>query len=107
MQTAVGVAYGTELAFARQVMVDAVRAEPWVMKDRPVEALFLEFGDSALVFRVRCWIEHYVETRRIIDKLNTALYDALNREGIAIPFPQHDVHIVSGVLPERDGVDGS
>jgi small-conductance mechanosensitive channel len=99
VQTTVGVAYGTDLAFARRVMIDAVRAEPWVIDDRLVEALFLEFGDSALVFRVRCWIEDYMETRRVIDKLNTALYNALNREGIAIPFPQRDLHIVSGVTP--------
>ena len=58
-----------------------------------VEALFLHYGDSALIFCVRCWIEHYVETRRIIDKLNTSLYDALAQAGIDIPFPQHDVHL--------------
>jgi small-conductance mechanosensitive channel len=42
---------------------------------------------------VRCFIEHYVETRRIIDKLNTALYHALNEANIEIPFPQRVVHV--------------
>jgi MscS family membrane protein len=64
-----------------------------VMKDERIEALFLEFGDSALIFRVRCWIQHYVETRRIMDKLNTCLYDALNQAGIEIPFPQRVLSI--------------
>lgn len=88
-------AYGTDIEHARQVLIEAIRAEPWVMVERRIEALFLEFGDSALVFRVRCWIEHYVETRRIIDKMNTALYKALHEAGIEIPFPQRDLHLVS------------
>ena len=94
VETHVGVAYGTNIEEARQILVAAVKAQPWVMADQPVEALFLEFGDSALNFRVRCWIEHYVETRRIIDKLNTILYDALNEAEIGIPYPQVAVHMV-------------
>lgn len=101
VQTHVGVAYGTDIEQARAIMVGAIRAEDWVMPDERIEALFLEFGDSALIFRVRCWIEHYVETRRIIDKMNTALYRALNDAGIEIPFPQRDVRLISDVKEER------
>jgi MscS family membrane protein len=93
VETTVGVAYGTDVEFARQVMVEAIRRQDWVMQGERVEALFLKFGDSALEFKVRCWIEHFVETRRIVDKMNTALYYALNEAGVNIPFPQRDVHI--------------
>lgn len=93
VQTEVGVAYGTDVEKARQVMIEAVRAQDWVMKGERIEALFLRFDDSALNFRVRCWIEHYVETRRIIDKLNTCLYDALEQAGIDIPYPQRVLYI--------------
>jgi MscS family membrane protein len=95
VETHVGVAYGTDVEYARTVMVEAIRAEDWVMKDKLIEALMLEFGDSALIFRVRCWIEDYVETRRIIDKMNTALYLALNEAGIDIPFPQRTLRLVT------------
>lgn len=105
VETHVGVAYGADIEQARQVMIEAIYAEPWVMRDKRIEALFLEFGDSALIFRVRCWIEHYVETRRIMDKMNTALYKALNEAGIAIPFPQRDLHLVSGEWPSRNGAN--
>jgi small-conductance mechanosensitive channel len=84
VQTHLGVAYGTDIDKAREIMVAAIKAEEWVMEDKPVEALMLEFGDSAMIFRVRCWIEHYVETRRIIDKMNTALYKAVNEAKIDI-----------------------
>lgn len=84
VQTHVGVSYGTDIDRARQVMLEAIQSEDWVMQDRGIEALMLEFGNSAMIFRVRCWIEHYVETRRIIDKMNTALYKALRKAQIDI-----------------------
>jgi MscS family membrane protein len=95
VQTEVGIAYGSDIEKARAVMIEAIRAQDWVMKNERIEALFLAFGPSSLDFTVRCWIEHYVETRRIIDKMNTCLYHALAEAGIEIPFPQRDLHIVS------------
>lgn len=84
VQTHIGVAYGTDLETAREVMIAAIRAQEWVMHDRPIEALMLEFGGMAMVFRVRCWIEHYVEKRRSIDAMNSALYEAVTTAGIDI-----------------------
>ena len=89
----VGIAYGSDIEKARQVMVEAVRQVEGVLEDRPVEALFLEFGDSALIFRVRWWLESYVDTRRMFDRVNSALYLALQKENIQLPFPQLDVHM--------------
>ena len=92
IQVHVGVAYGTDLELARQVMIDAVRNVEGVLQDQEVEALFLEFGPSALIFRVRWWLDSYYDTRRMFDKANTALYNALNEAEIEIPRPQLDVY---------------
>ena len=75
----IGIAYGTDLEKARSVMVNAVKDVEGVLQDRPVEALFLEFGDSALIFRVRWWLESYVDTRRMFDRVNTAIYNSLEK----------------------------
>jgi small-conductance mechanosensitive channel len=100
VETHIGIAYGTDIEKARQIMTAAVKAEDWVMKEQPIEALLLEFGESALVFRVRCWIEHYIETRRVIDKMNTALYIALKADNIKLAMPQRRVHLESTVVRE-------
>jgi small-conductance mechanosensitive channel len=92
IQIQVGVAYGTDVELARQTMVDAVRDVDGVLPDRPVEALFLEFGDSAMIFRVRWWLESYVDTRRMFDKVNTALHHALDAAGIVLPATQHEIY---------------
>ena len=54
---------------------------------------FTEMGDSALIFRVQCWIDEPVLRGRCLDGLNTAIYKSLNAEAISIPFPQRDVHL--------------
>jgi small-conductance mechanosensitive channel len=104
VQTEIGVAYGTDIETARQVMIEAVRKQDWVMKDERIEALFLRFGDSAMIFRVRCWIEHYVETRRIIDKLNTCLFETLVKEGIEIPFPHQVVYLENNQSKQNQSI---
>jgi MscS family membrane protein len=96
----VGVGYGTNLEHARKTLIEAVEGVEGVLEDRPVEALFLEFGDSALIFRVRWWLESYVDTRRMFDRVNTAMYNALRREGIEMPFPQREVHHRFGSYPD-------
>lgn len=89
----VGVAYGSDLEQVRQILVSAVsKVEGVDSEEHPVEALFLEFGDSALIFRVRWWLDSYVDTRRMFDKVNTAMYNALNEANIEIPFPHRDVN---------------
>jgi len=93
IQVHIGVAYGTDLELARQTMIEAVRGVEGVLPDQKVEALFLEFGDSALIFRVRWWIDSYVDTRRMFDAVNTAVYNALNAAGIEVPSPQIDVRV--------------
>lgn len=92
LEIEVGLAYGTDLEKARKVLIDAVSQVDGVVQDLPVEALFLHFGDSSLVFRVRWWLDSYVETRQMFDQVNSAIYKALGKAGIEIPFPQRDVH---------------
>lgn len=92
IQVHIGVAYGSDIELARETMVHAVRGVEGVLPDRKVEALFLEFGDSALIFRLRWWIESYVDTRRMFDRVNTAVYSELEEAGIEIPNQQVDVY---------------
>ena len=93
IQTHVGVAYGTDIETARRVLVDTVCRVEGVLSDRPVDALYIEMGDSAMIFRVRWWIESYVDTRRMLDRVHTALQHALDETGIESPFPTQNVNL--------------
>jgi small-conductance mechanosensitive channel len=96
IETHVGIAYGTDVERARQVIITAVQQVEGVLPDKPVDALYNEMGDSAMIFRVRWWIESYIDTRRVIDRVHTALQYALDEAGIETPFPTQNVRLQVG-----------
>lgn len=87
IQIELGLAYGTDVAQARETIINAVRNVDGVLTNRRVEALFLRFGENALIFRVRWWLDSYYDARRMFDKVNTAIYDALNEQLISVSPP--------------------
>jgi small-conductance mechanosensitive channel len=89
----VGVAYGSDVDRVCEVLLEAVKTVEHVTSDPAPRVRFTEMGDFALVFRVLCWVDDPVLRGRCLHEVNTALYKALNAEGITIPFPQRDVHL--------------
>jgi small-conductance mechanosensitive channel len=73
VQIEIGVANGSDLKQVRRVIKQAVRSVDGVIPEKPVDVLFLEFGDSSMTLRVRWWIESYADSRRIFDKVNEAI----------------------------------
>jgi small-conductance mechanosensitive channel len=100
VQTHVGIGYGADIERVRQIMIDTVRGIEGVLPDRPVDALYVEMGDSAMIFRVRWWIESYRDTRQMYDSIHTALQEALDAAGVDMPYPTYDV-IVKAEGPEQ------
>ena len=92
IQIEIGIDYGADLELARETIIKAVRSVNGVLPEKPVEALFLVFAESGMTFRVRWWIDSYVDTRRMFDSVNTAMYNALTEAGIEITVPQIEVH---------------
>jgi len=85
----VGVAYGTDLATARQVLTGAVSAVNGVRPDPPPAALLTGFGESSIDFAVRYWHDPTIaEFWRVRSDVVLAVDDALAEAGITIPFPQ-------------------
>jgi small-conductance mechanosensitive channel len=95
IQTHVGIAYGTDIETVRRIITDAVRTVDDVLPDEPVDALYNEMGDSAMIFRVRWWIESYTDTRGVIDRVHTTLQNALDAAGIESPFPTQTLYLQS------------
>jgi small-conductance mechanosensitive channel len=93
IQTHVGVAYGTDIETARRVITEAVRTVDDVLPDRPVDVLYHEMGDWAMVFRVRWWIKSYADALRMTDQVHIALQEALDAAGIDCPYPTSRVRV--------------
>ncbi|NQZ99147.1 MAG: mechanosensitive ion channel family protein [Myxococcales bacterium] len=92
----VGVAYGSDVDRVHEVLMEAAQSVDFVVHDPAPRIRFVEMGDSALIFRVQSWVDEPANRGICIDGLNTAIYKALGRADIKIPFPQRVVH---GVPP--------
>jgi len=99
IQTHVSIGYGTDIKTARRIMVEAVCQVEGVLTDKPVDALYIEMNNTAMIFRVRWWIESYEDTRRMFDRVHTALQEALEASGIEIP---NDIFGVNLNMREQD-----
>jgi MscS family membrane protein len=93
IETHVGIGYGSDIEAVRRIIVGTVREVEGVVLDKPVDALYVDMGDSAMIFRVRWWIGSYVDTRRMFDRVHTALQHALDAAGVDMPYPTQNFNL--------------
>jgi small-conductance mechanosensitive channel len=89
----VGVAYGSDAARVREVLLGVAQADPELLKEPAPEVRLDDFGDSSLDFSLLVWIRNPREDLRAASRLRFAIAAAFRAEGIEIPFPQRDVHL--------------
>ncbi|VAW78043.1 Mechanosensitive channel MscK [hydrothermal vent metagenome] len=94
----VGVAYGSDVAHAMKLMIEAAREHPEVLEDPQPFASFEEFGNSALTLRLRAYIGSMENRLSVTSDLHQAINDKLNQSGIVIAFPQLDVHMDTHIV---------
>ena len=93
IQSSVKVAYGTDIEFAEQLIIDTVLQMPGLVADKEIEVLYDEMGESAMILGVRWWIESYIDARRRRDQVHRALQKALDAAGIQMPYPTQSLHL--------------
>ncbi|SDR43457.1 mechanosensitive ion channel family protein [Natronobacterium texcoconense] len=84
-------AYGTDYELVEELVLEVCEECPLVLDSPSPKLLFKEFGDSALVFELRVYINHPLVEKRAIDRINRGVYDAFEDAGITIPFPQREL----------------
>ncbi|MCL4501853.1 MAG: mechanosensitive ion channel, partial [Deltaproteobacteria bacterium] len=95
----IGIAYGSDLEKARDLMLEAAVENPRVLKNPASTCYLTGFGDNAVNLELRVWIND--PQNGIGSVKNDLLWDIWKRfkdRGIEIPFPQRDLHLKS--IPE-------
>ncbi|WP_439185474.1 mechanosensitive ion channel domain-containing protein [Carboxylicivirga taeanensis] len=91
----VGVAYGSDVVKVKRILEEQLHLHKDILKDPEPSVLFVSMGESSLDFRLLFWISKVKEGVAIKSDVTQMIYAALTREGIQIPFPQRDIHIIS------------
>ena len=94
----VGISYGDDVNGATDLLMRLLTGDQRILDDPEPLAVVEELGDSAVIINLRAWTRAEDFWAAVWD-LKKAIKVELEAAGYSIPFPQRDIHIVSGDLP--------
>jgi small-conductance mechanosensitive channel len=89
----VGVAYGSDTALVKKIMIEATESMSDVIQTREPVVFFENFGDSSLDFAVYFYVSDAFTIPRIKSDLRFEIDRKFRENNITIPFPQRDLHV--------------
>ena len=91
----VGVAYDADLSRVKEILKEIVSKDERVLSDPEPMIAVAELADSSVNLVVRAWVKTADYWGVKFDATET-IKKRFDEEGIGIPFPQRDIHIISG-----------
>lgn len=93
VQLTFGIGYNDSIDKARSIILEVGKSCPYILDDPKQGVVVAELGDSSVNLATRpfCKSEHFWETKFYMQEHVKKAFDA---QGIAIPFPQMDVHMI-------------
>ncbi len=88
-----GVSYGDDVAKVKQVIRSVIDETDGILDDPKSEIWLAEHADSSINFVVRVWSkseDYWPVHFNMMENMKLAF----DREGVSIPFPQRDVHMI-------------
>jgi len=105
VRIAVSVAYGSDLEQVKSLLLQVAEQEPQICQDPEPRVRFRTFGASGLDLELLVWIADPEIRGRVVDALNTAIYNCFNTQKIEIPYTKQDLYIKE--LPRMGGDNSS
>jgi small-conductance mechanosensitive channel len=95
LEIAVGVAYGSDTRLVEKLLLQVAEQNLDVTRDPPPKVSFMNFGASALEFKLVVCIYDIDKRNTAGSELRYAIEKTFREYNVEMPFPQCDVHIVS------------
>ena len=96
-----GTAYADDPHKVRKLAIEAALGVSRVLKTRAPVCHIVGFGDSSVDYILRFWIRDPTDgLTNIRGNVFLALWDTFKENGISIPFPQREVKVLGGTMPE-------
>lgn len=98
------VSYASDLEKAMALLIEAAGTHERVLADPEPKAFVVAFGESGIDLRLVIWIGDPQEgSLGIISHINLDVWRRFRKEGIEIPYPQREVRLLPGIVPEAPG----
>jgi small-conductance mechanosensitive channel/CRP-like cAMP-binding protein len=92
LEVTVHAGYETSPNFVKRVVRSALRGEPLILSEQPIDVLLVDFADSYMTYRVRVWTADFAADELVRDRVRSRVYYAFRRHDIDFPFPVQ-VHV--------------
>lgn len=89
----VGIGYGDDVDKAYQVIERLLAGDDRILEDPKPFIAVKELADSSVNFTVRAWV-NASDYWGVFFRMNEEVYKTFDKEGLNIPYPQSDVHII-------------
>jgi small-conductance mechanosensitive channel len=100
-----GVAYGSDMAIVRQLLLQSAYEHPSVLPDPKPFVRFIDFGDSALKVELHFWSDELMPIENVKSDIRFAIHQSFRNNGISFPFPQRDIWIRKDSSSASDDTD--
>ncbi|MFN2098553.1 mechanosensitive ion channel family protein [Altererythrobacter sp. MF3-039] len=102
IQIPVGVSYTCDIKKAEELMMEAAKAVPRVLKSPPPTAWLSGYGDSSVDFVIHCWIRDPEDgVGNVRSAVLKELWWLFQDNGVEIPFPQRDLNLRNNAQVEQ------
>jgi len=95
LELSVGIAYEHNPLEVIKLLENTINTLGITGEGRKLQVGIDEFSDSAITIAIRLWTPT-INIYAAKYKVNAAIYSALDEANITIPFPQQDIHIMTG-----------
>ena len=93
MRFSIGIDYGALPTRVKAVLGHAAANAKGVLPEPKPKVFLKNFGDSAIEYEIKFWLEDHSQYSDICDAIRTNCWYGLRREGIRIPLPTRAVQI--------------
>ena len=96
----IGIGYDDDIDQARSIAMDIMQADARVLKEPQPSVFVYELAESSVNLGIRCHVGNadYFATKC---ELTEAIKKRYDRDGVSIPFPQRDLHIIGTAITEK------
>jgi small conductance mechanosensitive channel len=98
----IGISYDDEITKAKEILTGIINADKRVLSNPAPQIAVSELADSSVNLVVRPWVkseDYWSVYFDLTEKIKTTF----DKEGISIPYPQQDVHIIAETEERQEG----
>ncbi len=92
LDVTLGIGYGADVDQVVELVEKAISSVSGISQRKPPRVDFLEFGDSAMIFKALYWLENYQDIN-LRTNVNRAIYQSLTGANIDMPFVTYDINL--------------